>query len=68
MSFSSSILLSFYNSPPIRHMFPSMFYSIMFLFKKFINNNFETINAEKQELNRLNFVYESQFAYVQLPY
>ena len=49
-------------------MFPSMFYSIMFLFKKFFNNNFETINAEKQELNRLNFVYDSQFAYVQLPY
>ena len=49
-------------------MFPSMFYSIMFLFKKVSNNNFETINAEKQELNRLNFVYDSQFAYVQLPY
>ena len=26
------------------------------------------MNAEKQELNRLNFVYDSQFAYVQLLY
>ena len=38
------------------------------LVMKYINNNIETINAEKQELNCLNFVYDSQFAYVQLPY
>ena len=67
MSFSPSILLCFYNSPPIRCKFPSMFYSIMFLLKKYINNNFETINAEKQELNCLNFICDSQFACVQLP-
>ena len=67
MSFSPSIFLCFYNSPPIRCKFPSMFYSIMFLLKKYINNNFETINAEKQELNCLNFICDSQFACVQLP-
>ena len=35
----------------------------MFWLMKYINNNFETINTEKQELNCLNFVYDSLLAF-----
>ena len=33
-----------------------------------LHDNFETINAGKQELNSLNFVHDSRFAYEQLPH